>query len=222
MALRLVHDDEFLRRVFRRKRVFRDQTNPLETYKDNQLLERYRFRWDDILWLTDEFGKALEFDKLRKGGLAPAMQIMVALRVFASAGFQIDVGDTFGISKATVCRTVHRVANVLAGAFHRYVKLERRADAEVTKAKFYAMAGFSNVIGCIDCTHIRISGPHQNEHEYVNRKGVHSINVQLVCNADLSIMNAEVKWPGESIPAKLSSKLKPKFVFCMRNHIYTG
>ena len=70
------------------------------------------------------------------------MQIMVALRVFASAGFQIDIGDTFGISKATVCRTVHRVANVLAGAFHRHVKFEGRADAEVTKAKFYAMAGF--------------------------------------------------------------------------------
>ena len=107
---------------------------------------------------------------------------------------------------------------MLAGAFHRYVKFERRAAAEVTKAKFYAMAVFPNVIGCIDCTHIRISRPHQHEHEYVNRKGVHSINVQLVCNADLLIMNAEVKWPGESIPLKLSSKLKPKFVFCMRNH----
>ena len=110
-------------------------------------------------------GGALEFAKLRKGGLALAMQIMVALHVFASAGFQIDVGDTFGISKATMCRTVHRVANVLAGAVHRYVKFERRADAEVTKAKLYAMTGFPNVIGCIDCTHIRISGPHHNEHE---------------------------------------------------------
>ena len=85
------------------------------------------------------------------------------------------------------------------------MKFELRADAEVTKAKFYAMAGFPNVIGCIDCTHIRISGPHQNEHEYVNRKGVHSINVQLVGNADLSIINAELNWPGERLHAKLST-----------------
>ena len=143
---------------------------------------------------------------------------------FASAGFQIDVGDTFGISRGTVCRTVHRVAKVLAGAFHRYVKFEHRADAEVTKAKFYAMAGFPNVIGCIDCTHIRISGPHHNEYEYVNRKGAHSINVQLVCNADLYIMNAEVKWPGESMQEKIASELKPKMVLhtCMSNSIYTG
>ena len=207
MALRLVYD-EFLRRLFRRERVFRDQTYPLDAYNDDQLLERYRFRRDDILWLTDEFGEALEFAQLRKGELAPAMQIMAALRVFASAGFQIDVGDTFGNSKATVCRTVHRVANVLAGAFQRYLKFERRADAEVTKAKFYAMAGFPNVIGCIDCTHIRISGPHHNEYEYINRKGAHSINVQLVCNADLSIMNAEVKWPGESMQEKNAIRTK--------------
>ena len=38
-----------------------------------------------------------------KGGLPQAMQIMVALRVFSSAGVQLDVSDTFGISKDTVC-----------------------------------------------------------------------------------------------------------------------
>ena len=104
---------------------------------------------------------------------------MVALRVFASGGggFQLDVGDTFGTSKATACRTVYRVANVLAGKLNRFVKFEH--DAERTKGKYFAMAGFPNVIGCIDCTHVRIIGPCINEHEFINRKGVHSINVQI-------------------------------------------
>ena len=118
------------------------------------------------------------------------MQIMVALHVFASGGFQLDVGDTFGTSKATVCRTVYRVANVLVGKLNRFVKFEHDADAERTKGKYFAMAGYRNVIGCIDCTYVRIIGPFINEHEFINRKGVHSIN-----NADLMIMNAEVKWP---------------------------
>jgi len=35
------------------------------------------------------------------------------------------------------------------------------------------------VLGCIDGTHIKIMAPRENEAEYVNRKGVHSLNVQV-------------------------------------------
>ena len=38
------------------------------------------------------------------------------------------------------------------------------------------------IIGCIDCTHIRIQAPHLNENFYVNRKRYHSINVQAICD----------------------------------------
>jgi hypothetical protein len=41
------------------------------------------------------------------------------------------------------------------------------------------MTGFPDVIGAIDCTHIKIADPTVNEEEYVNRKGFHSINVQV-------------------------------------------
>lgn len=44
---------------------------------------------------------------------------------------------------------------------------------------------FPGVIGCVDCTHVAIFTPTINDDEfpeniYVNRKGYHSINVQLV------------------------------------------
>ena len=35
------------------------------------------------------------------------------------------------------------------------------------------------MIGCLDGTQVKIMAPSVNEHEYVNRKGVHSINVQV-------------------------------------------
>ena len=45
-----------------------------------------------------------------------------------------------------------------------------------------------NVIGCVDCTHIKITMPTINEHEYVNRKNDHTINVQLICDCEALIM----------------------------------
>ncbi|XP_054871452.1 ubiquitin-conjugating enzyme E2 G2 isoform X3 [Amphiprion ocellaris] len=37
---------------------------------------------------------------------------------------------------------------------------------------------FPSVIGCMDGTHIPITAPSHNEADYVNRKSIHSINVQ--------------------------------------------
>lgn len=43
-----------------------------------------------------------------------------------------------------------------------------------------------NVIGAIDCTHIPIKAPPgPNEGDFVNRKGVHSVNVQVSCYYNL-------------------------------------
>ncbi|XP_049825046.1 putative nuclease HARBI1 [Aethina tumida] len=57
---------------------------------------------------------------------------------------------------------------------------------------------FPGVIGCIDCTHVAIFSPKIDEYVFVNRKGYHSINVQLICGANLEILNVIAKYPGSS------------------------
>ena len=48
------------------------------------------------------------------------------------------------------------------------------------------------------CTgsHIPIKAPAVDEGLYVNRKGFHSLNIQVVCNADGLIISYCVKFPG--------------------------
>ena len=65
------------------------------------------------------------------------------------------------------------------------------------------MAGFPNVIGCVDVTHVTLQAPVINEHEYVNRSGRHSINVQLICDAELRILNCVVNYPGSVHDARI-------------------
>ena len=59
-----------------------------------------------------------------------------------------------------------------------------------TKRKFYDVAHFPDVIGAIDCTHIRIICPNKkNAIAFGNRKQFYFINVQAVCGSDAFIIN---------------------------------
>ncbi|KAJ8930981.1 hypothetical protein NQ314_016151 [Rhamnusium bicolor] len=55
---------------------------------------------------------------------------------------------------------------------------------------------FPGVLEAIDCTHISIIAPVVEEHNYLNRKGYHSKNVQIICDADLLILNINSRYPG--------------------------
>ncbi|KAM9499627.1 putative nuclease HARBI1 [Salvelinus alpinus] len=130
-----------------------------------------------------------------KADLTPAEDM--ALRFFASGAFLYSVGDAEQLNKATICRTIRSVClaiKALADVFISFPGHRRLCDI---KEEFYRIAGFPNVIGAVDCTHIRIKAPSgAHEADFVNRKSFHSINVQMVCNADCVISNVVAKWPG--------------------------
>lgn len=47
-------------------------------------------------------------------------------------------------------------------------------------SRFQSRFGLPGVIGCIDCTHVALVKPNEEEHLFYNRKGYHSLNVQMV------------------------------------------
>ncbi|XP_064598738.1 uncharacterized protein LOC135465429 [Liolophura sinensis] len=49
---------------------------------------------------------------------------------------------------------------------------------------FYADAQFPGIVGAIDGTHVQITAPSTYENEFVNRHHYHSINVQIVVDAN--------------------------------------
>ena len=62
---------------------------------------------------------------------------------------------------------------------------KERADILKPKQNFYQVAGFTDVIGCINGSHILLIAPDQNNFAFVNRKKVYSISIQGICDANL-------------------------------------
>jgi hypothetical protein len=92
---------------------------------------------------------------------------------------------------------------------------EENHDVTETKNDFYQMARFPNVIGAVDGTLIRIQSPKSgNETSFVSRKGGHSLNIQVVCDANMRFTNVVVKWPGATHDSYIwkNSGLRAQFV----------
>ena len=185
MAARRVHLlQSNLSNSSRKARTFRRQLDPLQTYTDCELRARYRFGRESLNYIVDLVADEIAPDTNRNHAVSAELQVLITLRFLASGSFLQVIGDTFhSFDKSTVSRVVRRVTQVLAAKLGQFVKFpSTTAVRDEIKRGLFRVGGFPCAIGCIDGTHIRITAPSQNEPDYVNRKGFHSINVQAICD----------------------------------------
>lgn len=124
----------------------------------------------------------------------------MTLRYYATGSFQAVTADFIGVHKSTASRIIKLVSRELALLRPIYINFpETAAEREVVCQQLYLIAKFPKCIGALDCTHVRIKSPGGNNAEvYRNRKGYFSMNVQLICDAELRIQNLVCRWPGSS------------------------
>lgn len=156
-------------------------------------------------------------------------QLLCALRFYATGNHLLAVADTGGYSVATCSRIVKRVTEAIISLRDDFIQFpDIEAEQSKVKADFYRIARFPNVLGCIDCTHVKIQSPGTNfMHALVcrcyfkniptflsilwyvilggddaelfrNRKSYMSINVQTISSADLLVRDVVARWPGSS------------------------
>ncbi|VDI35353.1 Hypothetical predicted protein [Mytilus galloprovincialis] len=177
-------------------RKYRERLLTLNDLTDKQLRSRYRFGRQSIQRITDIVRDDITHPTQRSHALSAEMQVLVALRFFASGSFMQVIGDTVGIDKSTVSRCVNKVSKALASKSDQYIKWPSEQRKRDIKQGFYDNGGFPGVIGCIDGTHVRIAAPSSDEPSFVNRKGFHSINVQAICDNEGKFTNIVARWPG--------------------------
>ena len=76
----LLNVDCQYRRQFRRERLIRDRSNPLEIFDDVELRERFRMDRRSILELVDLISPDLRYTSRRNSAILPVQQTMIALR----------------------------------------------------------------------------------------------------------------------------------------------
>lgn len=184
----------------RRPRVFGVVTNPINIYDDEEFKKRFRLSKGSVRYVLNLITDNIKPMTARNRSISAMNQLLITLRFYACGTFHINIGDHFNVTKATVSRIVHKVSHTIARLRNRFIKMPQSLQKrrEICAA-FYSIAGFPNVIGAIDGSHIRVQSPGGRAAEtFRNRKGYFSFNVQVICDAHLNIMDVVARWPGSA------------------------
>ncbi|KAL0810119.1 hypothetical protein ABMA28_010921 [Loxostege sticticalis] len=127
------------------------------------------------------------------------VKVLCTLSFLATGSYQRIVGVTQHLPQRTTSRCIRQVV----GALNNEVILKKwivfpqtQPERSRIRQEFQRIFHIPGVIGCIDCTHIAIVRPDEDEHLYFNRKGYHSLNVQMICDHNLKILNVNAKFGG--------------------------
>ena len=153
-------------------------------------------------------------------------KVAMTLHYLKDQGSILMTANVFGCSNSSTCNAVKEVCRILskniAPCMIKYPS--SKAEDEKANREFLQKFGFPGVLRCIDGTHIPISEPRENPHNYFSYKMKYTINVQAICGCNGIFTDVDIKWPGSLHDARVSQTLKNKKVtlkehlsFIMRN-----
>ncbi|XP_039313207.1 putative nuclease HARBI1 [Solenopsis invicta] len=84
-------------------------------------------------------------------------QLLLTLRFFATGSFIISAGDFAGVSTTSAHRIIHHVTNAITILRSHFIKFPTtNNEIKMEQIEFYKICRFPRVVGCIDCTHVRV------------------------------------------------------------------
>ena len=123
---------------------------------DSKFCKLYRFDKTTFSYIAELVRSDIERSTLRSSSLSCEEQLAAAIRYYATGGFQMDIGTGLHISQSSVHRSVLNVGRALNKHFDQFINWPNAEKLSENKIQFYHVANFPNVIGAIDCTHVKI------------------------------------------------------------------
>ena len=174
-----------------------DRGNPFHDYTDVKFLNEFRVTKNEASYICNLVKEDMKCLGSRRTDLTLEQKVLVCLKTLASGSFQNCSKDFVNTSQPVVSKLLTAFTDSMVKQLHNHVHMPAREDIENEKNLFYEVAGFPGVLGCIDGTHIPIiAPPGPQEPMFVNRKNFHSLNVQVICDANLVFLDVNAKWHG--------------------------
>lgn len=180
--------------------TIRARTDPMQIYSENEFRRRFRLPKDAVQYLYNLIGAELEPLVTRPGFTISGLdKILLTLRYYATASFNLVTADFYGVSESSVCNIVPAVSDKIAALRERFIRMPATDDEiEQNKRAFFNVAGMPAIIGAIDGALVKIQevGGSQNKTIFYCRKQYYAINTQIICDSNAKVLDIVARWPG--------------------------
>lgn len=143
----------------------------------------------------------------KQGGRPPIplrKQILLTLWVLGNQESLRSVADRFDVTRSSAYRVYRRICKAIAVHLsQRFIQFPSGARAREESERFEETRGFPGVMGAIDGCHIPIKAPRKNPEQYINRKGYHSIQLQVICDTSMRFTDVFCGFPGSVHDARV-------------------
>ncbi|XP_067894158.1 putative nuclease HARBI1 [Heterodontus francisci] len=176
------------RRAYPAGRVYRPRLSYLQL-SERQCRRRLQLSRETVTSLCEMLAVGVASNCLGAHPIPVALKMTIALNFYACGSFQASMADLCGVSQAAAhqCRKV--VTDALFHRANNFITFKTDNTSQAERARgFGTKSGFPMVQGIIDRTHVAIRAPAGQSGAFINRKGFHSLNVQLVCDHGRKIM----------------------------------
>lgn len=114
------------------------------------------------------------------------------------------MSDRLDVTCSTVLRVTTKICEAVVNNITPHFNHWRTGERlQQVVEGFNQHNGLPRSIGAIDGTHIPIKAPKQHREHYINRKGFHSMQLQVVCDKDMKFTGVYCGWPGAAHDARV-------------------
>ncbi|XP_067214514.1 putative nuclease HARBI1 [Linepithema humile] len=207
--------DNLNKKNFKKLHIIKLRNNYFNICEEKDFQRRFVISKKSFEMLLQKIENKIQYNTNRNAAIPPVIQLLVTLRFYATGCFLITAADFCGISETSAHKIIHRVSPEIAALRNDFIKLPLLSEEiRENEQKFFKVAKFIRVIGCMDCTHIKVeSFGGENCELYRNRKGFFSINVQVIINAKLEIIDIVARWPGSTHDSTIFNHSRIKTLF---------
>lgn len=185
------------------RRKLRDYQNAFELPED-QFIKIFRLSKNLIRNIIDNIQPYAQ-QRRRRSSIPLHLRVLATMHFLGHGSFQKAVGLSGWtcMSQTLISRSISEVCKLITEhLLQLWVNFPINFDQEnENKLRFYENWGMRGIIGVIDGTHVEIIAPPRTDVDhppfvYINRKGKHSINVMLICDANQKLLAIDARYPG--------------------------